>query len=118
MSTVDNMKPVIVTTAPMYNIVLKKKTETIKLAEYDFDSDHTGYYGNPLLNGKDKDIKGYKINYGVALEVRKPGNGMRGVELPDPTKPFKFDVDLSEFTVNGINASSDFTPLLYRVCEK
>ena len=25
MSTVDNMKPVIVTTAPMYNIVLKKK---------------------------------------------------------------------------------------------
>ena len=42
---------------------------------------------------------------------------MRGVELPDPTKPFKFDVDLSEFTVNGINASSDFTPLLYRVCE-
>lgn len=117
MSTVDNMKPVIVTTAPMYNIVLKKKTETIKLAEYNFDSDHTGYYGNPLLNGKDKDIKGYKINYGVALEVRKPGNGMRGVELPDPTKPFKFDVDLSEFTVNGINASSDFTPLLYRVCE-
>ena len=117
MSTVDNMKPVIVTTAPMYNIVLKKKTETIKLAEYDFDSDHTGYYDNPLLNGKDKDIKGYKINYGVALEVRKPGNGMRGVELPDPTKPFKFDVDLSEFTVNGINASSDFTPLLYRVCE-
>lgn len=26
---------------------------------------------------------------------------MRGVELPDSTKPFKFDVDLSEFTVNG-----------------
>lgn len=60
----------------MYNIVLKKKTETIKLAEYDFDSDHTGYYDNPLLKGKDKDIKGYKINYGVALEVRKPGNGI------------------------------------------
>ena len=37
MSTVDNMKPVIVTTAPMYIIVLKKKTETIKLAEYDFE---------------------------------------------------------------------------------
>lgn len=117
MSTVDNMQPVIVTTAPMYNIVLKKKTGSIKLAEYDFDSNNTGFYDNPLLNGKDKDIKGYKINYGLALEVRRPGNGMRGVELPDPNKPFEFDVDLSAFTVNGKDASSDFTPLLYRVCE-
>ena len=63
MSTVDNMKPVIVTTAPMYNIVLKKKTETIKLAEYDFDSDHTGYYDNPLLNGKDKDVVSLLLGY-------------------------------------------------------
>lgn len=42
---------------------------------------------------------------------------MRGVELPDPTKPFKFDVDLSEFTVNGINASSDLR-LYYIECVK
>ena len=48
---------------PQWTISLKKKTETIKLAEYDFDSDHTGYYDNPLLNGKDKDVVSLLLGY-------------------------------------------------------
>lgn len=114
---VPNMQEVYVTSAPMYNIILSKKQEN-SMGIYDFNKKEEGFYANDLANNyKDTSskVRGYKVNYGVALEVKRHGNGIRGVELPDPSKPFTFDIDLSKFTVAGKTASEQFIPLLYYV---
>ena len=115
---VKNMETVTVTTAPMYNIVLqKKKNESIVKDVYDFNQNNeTGktYYPDNASGYKDNKVTGYKCTYGFALEIRKPGDGIKGVELPDASKDFAFDIDLSEATLNNQNlAQNDFMPLLY-----
>ena len=116
--TVKNMESVTVTTAPMYNIVLKKlNNEKINKDIYDFNqANATGktYYPDNAKDYTDSKVTGYKCTYGFALEMRKPGDGIKGVEFPDPSKDFTFDIDLSSVTLNGQNlAENGFLPLLY-----
>lgn len=109
---IDNVEPVIVTSAPMYNIVLKKGTLETNKNVYDFSKQ--GDCANNANGYKDNKVTGFRQVFGLALEVRKPGNGIKGVELPDPTSDFTFDIDLSDYTVDGHNATADgFVPLLY-----
>lgn len=120
---VQNMETVTVTTAPMYNIVLKKKNnETILRDIYDFSNgtkvgENASATVDSVINSyKDKNVYGYNCTYGVALELRKPGNGIKGVEIPDATKDFTFDIDLSDATLNGkYLVTEGFLPLLYYV---
>ena len=106
-----NMETVTVTTAPMYNIVLKKHTSESHTRDiYEFNQ---GYNADGYTDNK---VNGYKCTYGFALEIRKPGNGIKGVELPDPDKDFEFDIDLSNSTLAGKNMPDEgFLPLLYYV---
>lgn len=119
---VGNMKTVTVTTAPMYNIVLqKKKNESIVKDVYDFNQkSETGktYFPDNAKDYTDNKVTGYKCTYGFALEIRKPGDGIKGVELPDPNRDFTFDIDLSKVTLKGKDDAKNlvengFTPLLY-----
>ena len=92
---VTNVKTVYVTSAPMYNIVLKKpKSFDTSKIEYDFSDRNYGENGTNCASAYDESrVIGFRQVYGVALEVRKPGNGIKGVELPDPSKPFTFEID-------------------------
>ena len=116
--TVNNMETVTVTTAPMYNIVLKKQTGvSINRDVYNFDQTSTSektYYKDLADGYKDHKVTGYKCTYGFALEVRKSGDGIKGVEFPDPNEDFTFDIDLSNSTLNEKSlAENGFGPLLY-----
>ena len=110
--TVENMETVTVTTGPMYNIVLAKKSgETITRDIYDFSDSE---FKENAKDYTDYKVNGYKCTFGFALELRKPGSGIKGVELPKSDEDFTFDIDLSQVTLNGKNlAEEGFTPLLY-----
>lgn len=116
--TITNVEDVIVTTAPFYNVVLEKKTDLNKSNDvYDFNktsnNDKT-YYSNNADGYSDNKVNGYEETYGLALEIKKPGNGIKGVELPDSNKDFSFDIDLSSYTLGDINLINEgFMPLLY-----
>lgn len=123
---VTNIQTVYVTTAPMYNIVLEQATSlSTGKNKYDFkksgnvDQTQKGQIvdNRILQNAKDytnDTVVGFRQAYGVGLEVKKPGNGIQGVELPDPDKDFTFDIDLSNYTVNGLSVVADgFKPLLF-----
>ena len=121
---VENMETVTVTTAPMYNIVLqKKKNESIVKDVYDFNQkNETGktYFPDNASKYKDNKVTGYKCTYGFALELRKPGDGIKGVELPDADRDFTFDIDLSKVSLKGKDeedaknlVENGFIPLLY-----
>lgn len=123
-TTVDNIEPVIVTTAPMYNIVLAKKGDKNKTKDvYDFNQNNTSdttYFPENAKGYKNNKVTGYEEIYGVALEIRKPGNGIKGVEFPDSSKPFTFDIDLSNYSLKNSESTQDvvskgFEPLLYYV---
>ena len=116
--TVTNVEEVIVTTAPFYNVVLKKKTDVSKTNDiYDFNKASNGDKTYYTINGQEysnKKVNGYEETYGIALEIKKPGNGIKGVELPDSNSDFSFDVDLSSYTLGDINLIDEgFKPLLY-----
>lgn len=118
--TVENMEDVTVTTAPMYNIVLqKKRNESIVKDVFDFNQNNeTGktYYPDNAKDYPDAKVTGYRCTYGFALELRKPGNGIKGVELPDASRDFTFDIDLSKASLNDQSlVENDFLPLLYYV---
>lgn len=106
------MKQVTVTSAPMYNIVLKKGNLTNTFNVYDFNEN-----ANCTINAKDytdSKVTGFRQVFGVALEIKKPGNGIKGVELPEPSQDFTFDINLSDYKVNGESANAaGFIPLLY-----
>ena len=115
---VQNMQEVTVTSAPMYNIVLKKNTnlEIVKDV-FDFsegNSEGRTHYKDNAEGYKDYKVTGYRCIYGFALELRKPGVGIKGVELPDAAKDFTFDIDLSEATLNSKSlVDNGFGPLLF-----
>ena len=125
--TVNNMEPVTVTTAPMYNIVLKQKTENNPSRDiFDFNqksTSETTYYPENAKDYKDNKVNGYERVYGFALEIKKDGKGgIKGVELPDPKEGFKFDIDLSDATLvkasdktGSSMVEAGFNPLLYYV---
>ena len=125
LKTVENMKPVIVTTAPMYNIVLKQKAEDNPSRNiYNFDQENTNgktFYKENAKDYKDYKVNGYERTYGFALEMKKDTKGgIKGVEFPDPKAGFTFDVDISDATLvknseeTGTSmVTAGFTPLLY-----
>ena len=107
---VNNIEPVTVTTAPFYNVVLAKKSITHNKDIYDFSK---SVYKE---NAKDYSysVTGYEETYGVALEIRKPAGGIKGVELPDPTKDFTFTINLANYKFGDKDLISEgFIPLLY-----
>ena len=119
------MQEVIVTTAPMYNIILQKLNTADPVRDiYTFKDETTSdskgkttYYPN-ATEYTDSKVNGYEQIYGFALEVRKPGNGVAGVEFPDSSKDFTFDVDLSAYSLAQTSGTQDliaagFKPLLY-----
>lgn len=117
---VANMQTVTVTTAPMYNIVLKKRNgEEMVKDVYGFNQTNTAdktYYPDNAAGYQDGNVTGYRCTYGFALEIRKPDTtgGIKGVELPDPEQNFTFDIDLSGATLNDKGlADNGFGPLLY-----
>lgn len=110
------MQPVTVTSAPMYNIVLKKGNFQNTFNIYDFGAKDKTAYKENVAAYKDSDYKvtGFRQVFGFALEIKKPGNGIKGVELPDPSQYFTFDINLSDYKVNGESANdTGFVPLLY-----
>ncbi len=70
-TTVDNIEPVIVTTAPMYNIVLAKKGDKNKTKDvYDFNQNNTSdttYFPENAKGYKNNKVTGYEEIYGVAF---------------------------------------------------
>ncbi|MDO5813379.1 MAG: Cna B-type domain-containing protein [Bacillota bacterium] len=120
---VSGIQDVYVTSAPIYNIVLKKGNLNKQKNKYKFDRSH--YANNAKdypINDEDPnahDVTGFIQVFGVALEIRKPGNTIKGVEMPDSSEDFTFDIDLSDYQVvleDGTSQSaseSGFTPLLY-----
>lgn len=119
--TVGNMQEVIVTSAPMYNLVLAKKdNESIELDSFDFNGETNkpskAKYYPENVNGDDKVVVGYLATFGVALEIRKPGasKGVKGVELPDPNEGITFKIDLSNAAFGKNNLiDNGFIPKLY-----
>lgn len=127
--TVANMRSVTVTTAPMYNIVLKKRNnETLTVAPYNFNqasnSNQNRYHYKDNANGYDDyKVNGYRCTYGFALEVRKNSGGIKGVEIPNASEDFTFDIDLSNATLQPADSKKNpidlikngFGPLLFYV---
>ena len=112
---VTNVKEVIVTSAPMYNIVLKKGNLNTSKNVYDFNQ--SGSKADCLQNAtgyKDSKVTGFRQVFGVGLEMKRPGNGIKGTELPDPDQGITFDIDLSAYTIGDVSATDrGFVPLLY-----
>lgn len=109
--TAKNVKPVTVTSAPMYNIVLKQTNDT-NPARGIYDFSKVNNYGAKTLYPGEK-VNGYERNYGFALELYKPGGYVKGVELPDPETGISFDIDLSAMIGGDSLAEKGFYPLLY-----
>lgn len=105
-----------VTTAPHYNIALLSGWNTNYLGAFDFGS------GNESAPNKSAGNRNGRIQaFGVTLQVQgKPGQGLRGCEIPDGS-PITFDLRLSStYTkTDGSNIDADtvsvdgFAPLLW-----
>ncbi len=116
---IENIPEVIVTTAPLYNIVLAKKSgKAIELDSFDFgktSTDTRAHYYPEYAGNDSKKVTGYECTFGIALEMRKLGEGIKGIEFPDPGEDFTFDIDLSNVTTaDGRNLIDEgFIPRLY-----
>lgn len=118
---VTNVLPVVVTSTPAYNITLAKSTLQASLAMNDFTSTEAAdCHDNASKAGYTSNrIPGYRVFYGFSVELARPGHDIKGIELPDPSKPITFDIDLSEYnvTVGGSTqkVSNTFKPLLFQI---
>mgnify|MGYP001228146982 CR=1 FL=1 len=105
-----------VTTAPRYNVALKSGWNTNYLGTFDFST------GNDSAQNKTAGVRNGRIQaFGVTLQVEgKPGQGLRGCEIPDGS-PITFDLKLSStYTktegerIDAATVSNDgFSPLLW-----
>lgn len=99
---------IIVSARPMFNITLKGVSSyntKIDIADgFNFD---TG--GEGAINYGEGYVKGRMNGYGIQIETRgKTGQGMRGMEFPDPSKPITFELKLSsEFQPEGSTGRED-----------
>ena len=106
-----------VTTAPRYNVALEQGWNTNYLGTFDFGS------GNDQAQNKNAGTRNGRVQaFGVTLQVQgKPGQGLRGCEIPDASKPITFDLKLSSTykktdgdNVDASRVSNDgFAPLLW-----
>ena len=106
-----------VTTAPRYNVALEQGWNTNYLGSFNFET------GNDQAQNKNAGTRNGRVQaFGVTLQVQgKPGQGLRGCEIPDASKPITFDLKLSSTykktdgdNVDASRVSNDgFAPLLW-----
>ena len=106
-----------VTTAPRYNVALEQGWNTNYLGTFDFST------GNSQAQNQDAGTRSGRVQaFGVTLQVQgKPGQGLRGCEIPDASNPITLDLKLSSTykktdggSVDATTVSSDgFAPLLW-----
>ena len=106
-----------VTTAPRYNVALEQGWNTNYLGTFDFGT------GNDQAQNQDAGTRNGRVQaFGVTLQVQgKPGQGLRGCEIPDASKSITLDLKLSSTytktnggSVDAAAVSSDgFAPLLW-----
>ncbi len=86
---IENVKAVTVTSAPMFNVVLKQNKAQ---GRNDYDLNNATYD----KNNRDQTGEGYLETYGFGLQMRRtdPDKGMLGMEYPDGN-PITFDVELN-----------------------
>lgn len=97
-----------VSARPMFNITLKGvssyNTKIDTADGFNFNTDDQG-----TINYDAGNVKGRLNGYGIQIETRgKTGEGMRGMEFPNPSKPITFELKLSsEFQPEGSTVRED-----------